>query len=360
MSNPGVRYLIDTEIAGRPFRVEDNIGEAVHIHWGNWRISCTIKEFYALVDELMAVVNRIVGVEGFDAGKLNETYFFEAPELSWVSGVRTDEARLGDLRTEYVDTEGYGKLKTISESRISKAFRGDKEELLARKQYNDVGDTNESRMQHLVESIHKHGYPWNGEYIVLYGDGTYIHDGCHRASILLHEKGNISVPVLRLYFSKQYWYDETISALYEQVNQRLDEEKAKQLAEIRAYRRLMTEDIPKQLHGKRVLLRGAGKHTQELLKIWQDKVNIIGVVAQQTAESLPVPVLPDAPATYQSADVIVISSWRYRREMFQELLKKNYDAELFDIYAYADLCGLPTDREFFQILKESARKEECN
>jgi hypothetical protein len=55
-------------------------------------------------------------------------------------------------------------------------------------------------MKAMMDSIKEHGYPYNDNYIVLYGDDNIIRDGQHRASCLFVLYGNIEVPVLRMYF----------------------------------------------------------------------------------------------------------------------------------------------------------------
>ena len=51
MSNPGVIELFGFEFrnnfGNHSFRVEDNIGEAIHFHFDNIRLDLTVKEFFA-------------------------------------------------------------------------------------------------------------------------------------------------------------------------------------------------------------------------------------------------------------------------------------------------------------------------
>ena len=55
-------------------------------------------------------------------------------------------------------------------------------------------------MQLILDSVKQNGYPYNNNYIVLYGDDNIIRDGQHRASCLYYLYGNIEIPVMRLHF----------------------------------------------------------------------------------------------------------------------------------------------------------------
>ena len=56
MSNPGVIFLntskvyVDRIICGDRLWIEDNIGEAIHIHYRNMRFDFTIEEFLQLAN----------------------------------------------------------------------------------------------------------------------------------------------------------------------------------------------------------------------------------------------------------------------------------------------------------------------
>ena len=76
MSNPGVIVLATTKKnilqrilnrnSFRRFQVEDNIGEAIHIHLDDFRIELSINDFFELCDGLKVALNELVNIENFN------------------------------------------------------------------------------------------------------------------------------------------------------------------------------------------------------------------------------------------------------------------------------------------------------
>ena len=60
MSNPAVINLAETETDIGFFRIEDNIGESIHLHLGDFRYDLTIKEFLSLSDDLKNVIDGFI------------------------------------------------------------------------------------------------------------------------------------------------------------------------------------------------------------------------------------------------------------------------------------------------------------
>ena len=63
---------------------------------------------------------------------------------------------------------------------------------------------NKDRVEALLKSIKKNGYPYRDRYITLLGNENIIRDGYHRAAILRNISGNIKVPVLKINFKENY------------------------------------------------------------------------------------------------------------------------------------------------------------
>ena len=69
MSNPAVIVLSDCfSKEGHSFRIEDNIGESIHIHYNNLRYDFTVNEFLRLVEIIEDCIDKHIDIKGF---KLN-------------------------------------------------------------------------------------------------------------------------------------------------------------------------------------------------------------------------------------------------------------------------------------------------
>ncbi len=188
MSNPGVITLLNLsfndEYGIHSFRVEDNIGEAIHFHLDNFRIDLTVKEFRNFADDMLDAINAVADVKGFDARKCDPLFLFEIAELlPYLQAVQIEYMPVKEL---IVDTnekdDGKDIYRYIKHSRVVKALQGDFAENDRRKQNNLIGQTNLQRLHSIFESVRKNGYPFNDEYIILFNDQNIIRDGQHRAA----------------------------------------------------------------------------------------------------------------------------------------------------------------------------------
>lgn len=67
MSNPGVLTLSNKEISPtKSFRVEDNLGEAVHFHYNDIRVDMSISELLYLADVNNEAVYDLLGLDKFN------------------------------------------------------------------------------------------------------------------------------------------------------------------------------------------------------------------------------------------------------------------------------------------------------
>ena len=85
MSNPGV-IILDTKkknIIQRIFnrnsfryvQIEDNIGEAIHIHFDDFRIELSIKEFFEISSCFKEALNQVVDIKNFDINEIDPLFF---------------------------------------------------------------------------------------------------------------------------------------------------------------------------------------------------------------------------------------------------------------------------------------------
>ena len=140
MSNPAVIQLASLEeITGFPYRfeIEDNIGEAIHIHYKDIRLDMTIKEFNEFADSVRKIFASMVEhekfhIEDFDAGNL----MWLAASLIDLEDIRTEEMYLEDILVDTYDEEGKVVYKPLPNSRVLKALNGDTAENDARRQIN--------------------------------------------------------------------------------------------------------------------------------------------------------------------------------------------------------------------------------
>lgn len=167
MSNPGVLSL-----AFNPkfeLKIEDNVGEAIHIHYKNIRLDLTVAEFENLSSCMNDVIDGIVSVEGFSSSNINPKELVKISAfLSDLKKVTKDEVCLGDLLIEEKGNK-YIPLK---------------------KQNNTVLKENKSE---------------ENEQIILFGTKNIVICGQEQCKKLYSLQGNIKIPVTRLFF------DESIS-----------------------------------------------------------------------------------------------------------------------------------------------------
>ena len=77
MSNPGVIILADDLKSNNRFQIEDNIGEAIHVHMNNVRFDLSINEFLAFAGNITDIVknmdlSEIINIDDYDVAFLYE------------------------------------------------------------------------------------------------------------------------------------------------------------------------------------------------------------------------------------------------------------------------------------------------
>ncbi|WP_456379215.1 hypothetical protein [Lutibacter sp.] len=202
MSNPAVIILVDTKTtsSGR-FKVEDNIGEAIHIHYDNFRIDLTINEFLNFTNVIEESLNNLIDNESFDINNFDPNFLHDISDmLIHLKKVTFETVNLSDLivsRKGFLDVP---KWAGLNESRVYHAIKGDSLENDNYLQNNFFNQSNNDRINSVKKLVKQNGYPYNNEYIVLFNNQNYIRDGQHRASSLLAEKGDLQIPIIRLHF----------------------------------------------------------------------------------------------------------------------------------------------------------------
>ena len=242
MANIGVIVLDTAKICAQPklcstrLQIEDNIGEAIHIHWRNLRLDFTIRDFLSLAKvceeakkNIDAHTHRISKATS-TKDKTNESPKINLPKINWpagnnleiqldpifvramgkhaehIKGVQIVGMSLDDLQCINILSKNPYKWEPIPvvNCKPYKCLQGDTE---GYRQYAALfGEMshNLENLYQLKKSIETHGYPHNNNMIVLFGDKPYIRDGQHRAAALRYLYGNIKVPVSRILFEDNY------------------------------------------------------------------------------------------------------------------------------------------------------------
>ena len=221
MSNPGVLRLATLNILPNfPYRfeIEDNIGEAIHIHYKDIRLDLSIAEFKDLYMKAVQMMEQLVDndifrVKDFDPGNL----IWLASMLPKLDKITTKDVYLEDILVDTFDVEGKEVMMSLSHSRVLKALNGDTSENDLRRQanYYQAGtsklQSNDDRVKFNLENIKKYGYPVGNELILLRPDNSIV-DGQHRAACLYFLYGNIKVPVRVIEFEEKVRSQSQISS----------------------------------------------------------------------------------------------------------------------------------------------------
>ncbi|MDE7313085.1 MAG: hypothetical protein K2N87_15910 [Eubacterium sp.] len=210
MSNPAVLSLASLDAAddvGYRFEIEDNIGEAIHVHYKEMRLDLTVQEFDQIAGRMEKAIDQIVGVEGFSCRDFDPVHLVGLSGLlADLEKITYDEVFLADLLVDTYDEKGQEVLRPLAESRVLKALHGIAAENDRRKQVNyyDAGllrrQTNSERLAYNLRQVREHGYPAGKQLITLFDNQNRIYDGQHRAACLYFLYGNQKVKVRRMWF----------------------------------------------------------------------------------------------------------------------------------------------------------------
>ncbi|MBR4721106.1 MAG: hypothetical protein IK057_05025 [Clostridia bacterium] len=202
MSNPAVRTLFSGYIKGKRFQVEDNLGEAIHVHIDDLRVSMTVEEYRRFVKAVLDAADQLFALKGLDWNLLDYSSF----DWPWLNGydriqsIRIEPIKLSELYTAsfFLDKPFLPINTKINKSRLYRAFKGDFRGIDSYKQVNMFNVSNRQRLMQMYEHISKNGYPFENKYIMTNQFGL-IYDGDHRAVCLMKIHGkDYEIPVIKL------------------------------------------------------------------------------------------------------------------------------------------------------------------
>ena len=206
MSNPAVITLAQVQTKCGEFSVEDNLGESIHLHLGDFRWDITINDLDSLSKELAVSLEMFINVEGFGVDKFSKEFLLQLAEnhsLPYLESVEEDNVMISDIQIPYHRCLGGLGYKSLLESNVLKALNGDttkNDKSLERNYYNQ---TSQDRVEEILESVKEKGYPYGGQKVVLHQENNRIYDGQHRAACLFFLEGNKELPVMRIGFSHE-------------------------------------------------------------------------------------------------------------------------------------------------------------
>ena len=200
MSNPAVVKLDRDHVNKSMVWLDDNFGESIHIHIDDIRVDLTVEEFKSLNDDLGIILNDLLRIDNFDITKIDPVYLslWLWPRLSKISKIKIDNVNLGDMLVRSMDGKRIEALRNSVE--VKALNKETKENDTFKRESNHIGQTDTQRLCGILDSIKQNGYPYDGKYIIMFGDNNLIRDGQHRASCLYYLYGTKDVPVMRIYF----------------------------------------------------------------------------------------------------------------------------------------------------------------
>lgn len=206
MSNPAVITLVDGVLKdGSHFRIEDNLGESIHIHLNKITFYLSITEFENLFESFYVAAKELLSNQGIriDALDLSSLDWDWLRKYDQITSINLREKKISGLFTiEKVTKNGVDSWRyvPIVYSKNYRALCGEKDVLSQYKEFNLYGQDSTSRLNDIVELLKQKGYPFDDKYIIVNQHGVII-DGAHRAAALayLYDE-SIAIPVIEYTF----------------------------------------------------------------------------------------------------------------------------------------------------------------
>lgn len=177
MSNPGVITLTEKEISpSKSFRVEDNLGEAVHFHYNDIRIDLTLKELMYIGKVCEETIYDLVKAKDFSMDDFDGDFLNEYSQcLMDLEKVEVDKVPVKELYVQMKNLIHLPVCRKMSSGMAKKIL--EKEKLYGKK---------------------REAYK-----VVLFNDDTVIMYGKEQVAELFLEDGEGQIEVLRMCYKKK-------------------------------------------------------------------------------------------------------------------------------------------------------------
>lgn len=108
--------------------------------------------------------------------------------------------------------------------------------------------------------------------------------------------------------------------------------------------------LNKLLKGKKVVIYGGGEHTYELLNMLSDDIKVTYITGKNVNPwfKFTIPFVKADRLQDMQADVLLLSSYKYRDSMKQDTLSLMNRMEIIELYDYFETQGLSLKREFYK------------
>ena len=205
--NVGVIKLFKDTISSSPklyarrLQIEDNIGEAIHIHYRNFRLDLTVRDFLGIEKCCYDALLKILERSNSEGHVIDRSFLIAITRyVSDIISIDKKTVRLSDLRAIKYDNQGWSS-GPISESAAYRYLQGDTAYYVDYLERHGKPHQSIENIETLRKDIAKNGYDADLGAIVTFGDEPYIRDGQHRAAIIYYLKGDIEVPIFNVQFS---------------------------------------------------------------------------------------------------------------------------------------------------------------
>ena len=223
MSNPAV-IILDSESNKygkfKRFVIEDNIGEAIHLHIDNLRFDFKINEFIEFASLVRESLNELNIFKGYNVSDFDENFLKNCKKhLKNLNNIKIEKIKISDVKCIHRIHLKKGlyltKVVRVEETTAYKYLKGTSDSFVSYPQSNYINDTNIKRLSELKLSINL-GYPMGSKYIILFNGQNIVMDGQHRIAVLADTYGlDAEIEIMRFYFTgTKHYYNHKISNAY--------------------------------------------------------------------------------------------------------------------------------------------------